>query len=243
MARCGCWRAKPKFNTGGVSLSELHHLLIQLTAFSSDLVATVKGPRKNPGSDEERKTFENALREYADNEIQNHTAHFVVPPLQPQTYFYKQTGVVSSLATAPFTSALASRSTSRSSGTDSLPITPANELPASPNRTDAQPASSANISASQISLVSLGMPLAFPDFSVTDDTETCLLHTEQRVDLYPLSHHRHQTAFRTTPGVGPQDKSFPEVFIEELFEEGDTAKRLAELQRRSPKKRKISSRP
>jgi len=172
-------------------------------------VATVN-PCQNPGSEEERKTLENALREYAENEIQKHTAHFVAPPLQPRTSFYRQTSVVSSLATTPFASTLASRSTSRSSGTDSLPITPANELPASPTNNDAR---------------------------------TCLLHMEQHVDLYLRSHHRHQIALRPTPGAGPQDKSFPDGFIEELFEEGDAAKRLAELQQRSPKKRKFSSGP
>ena len=71
MARCGCRRAKPKFSAGDVSLSELYHLL---TTFSSDVMAAVKRPSQDPGSEEERKALENFLRRYADNEIQGHAA-------------------------------------------------------------------------------------------------------------------------------------------------------------------------
>jgi len=66
---------------------------------------------------------------------------------------------------------------------------------------------------------------------------------EQLADLYLLSHHRHKTVPHPTPGIDPHDKSFSDRLIEELFEEGDVAKGLAELQRHSPKKRKISLKP
>jgi hypothetical protein len=66
---------------------------------------------------------------------------------------------------------------------------------------------------------------------------------EQLVDLHLLSHHRHQTPCHPTLGADLQDKSFSDRFIEELFEEGDAAKRLTELQRHSPEKRRGSPRP
>jgi len=66
---------------------------------------------------------------------------------------------------------------------------------------------------------------------------------EQLVDLYLLSRHLYQTTCDTVSSADPQDKSFSDRFVEELFEEGDAAKRLVDLQRRSPKKRKVSWRP
>jgi len=63
---------------------------------------------------------------------------------------------------------------------------------------------------------------------------------EQLVDLYLLSHHLHQTVCDTGSGADPQDKSFSDRFVEELFEEGDAAKRLVDLQRRSPREGKVS---
>ena len=56
---------------------------------------------------------------------------------------------------------------------------------------------------------------------------------EERVDLYLLSHHQHQTACDAASSTDPQDKSFSDGFLEELFEEGDAARRLVELQQRS----------
>jgi hypothetical protein len=66
---------------------------------------------------------------------------------------------------------------------------------------------------------------------------------EQLVDLYLLSHHRYRAACDTVSSADLQDKLFPESFVEELFQEGDAAKRLIELQRHSPKKGKVSWRP
>jgi len=63
-----------------------------------------------------------------------------------------------------------------------------------------------------------------------------LLHMEQLVDLYLLSHHRHQAAYETASGVVPWDGPFSDRFVDELFEEGNAAKSLVELQQRSPKK-------
>ena len=62
---------------------------------------------------------------------------------------------------------------------------------------------------------------------------------EQLVDLYLLSHHRYQAAYETASGVTPWDGPFSDRFMDELFEEGNAAKSLVELQRHSPKKGKI----
>ncbi|KAF9647604.1 hypothetical protein BDM02DRAFT_3270138 [Thelephora ganbajun] len=205
------------------------------------LAAAAKSLCQDPGSEDERKALENVLQKCTDNEIQKHAAHLAALPLQSQIPSHRQTSAASSLDTTPFASALASRSTSRSSGTDSLPITPATELPTPPNKNNAQRTVGANIPASQISSVP-HTSSAFHETSVTDDVEARLLYMEQLVDLYLLSHHRHETTCDTVSGADSQDKSFSDGFVEELFEEGDAAKKLVELQRHPPGKRKISLR-
>ena len=57
-----------------------------------------------------------------------------------------------------------------------------------------------------------------------------MLRTEQLVDLYLPSHHRHQAVCDVGSSADRQDKLFSDRFVEELFEEGDAAKRLVEMQ-------------
>jgi hypothetical protein len=70
--------------------------------------------------------------------------------------------------------------------------------------------------------------------------ETPLSPTEELVGLDLLSHHPHRTVCDDKPSADPQDKSFSDRFLEELFEEGDAARRLIESERRSPEGGKLS---
>lgn len=239
MARCDCRRIELKFDEGNVGLSELHHSLPWLTASPSALAAAAKSLCQDPGSEEERHAFEDVLRKCADSEIQKHADHLAALPLQLQIPRGRQNSAVSSLATTPFASTLVSRSTSRSSGTDSLPITPATEVLDPLNGISTRRETDTDLVASRALSVSHTTTLAFRKASATDDVEARLLHMEQLVDLYLLSHHRHQAARDTALSANPWVKSFSKSFVEELFEEGDTAKRLVELQR-APEKGKVS---
>jgi len=141
----------------------------------------------------------------------------------------RQASTVSSLATTPFASTLVSRSTSQSSEIYSLPITPPTELPTLAN---IRRAVAGNISLPQFSSTSNAMPFAASHkVPTTDDVETPLLNVEQLADLHATSHlTQHQTTCDTGSSAYPQDKSLSDKFVEELFEEGDAAKRLVELQ-------------
>jgi hypothetical protein len=126
-----------------------------------------------------------------------------------------------SLATTPFSSTLGSRSTSQSSGADSWPITP--EQAVGPDA----------ITSSRASSDSYTTPSAPREELVVQDAEDSLAHMEEVVDLYLLSRDRHRPAHDAVPSTELQDGTFPDDFLEELFEEGDAAKRLVELQRYS----------
>ena len=179
-----------------------------------------------------QKILENTLKKRADDQVQYHTAGAVVLPSQVRPSPSRQTSAVSSLATTPFASTLGSRSTSQSSETDSLPITPANELPTTLNGSNTQQIVGSHISTSRVSSVPHGI-------SATENAEAPLSQMEELVDLYLLSHHTaHDAASSTDPG----DELFSDEFLKELFEEGDAARRLVELQRRSPEGGKSSFR-
>ena len=182
----------------------------------------------------EQGALENALRERIDNEIRNHPVDLADLPLRNQLPLEKQPDAVSSLATTPFSSTLASRSTSQSSGTDSLPITPGIELPTPLDGSGSQQAIRPRISASRAPSVSNTTSSAYDGTSVTEDGEVRVSHVEEFVDLY----------FRgTESSVDPQDRSFSDRFLEELFEEGDAAKELIRLQGPYPKKREVRCGP
>ena len=241
MASCDRRRAESEFDEGDVSPSQPYHSLAWLMFFlsffpPSALAAAARSLCQDPSSDEERKGLEDVLQKCADNEIQRHAARLAALPFQLRYPSHERSSVVSSLASTPFTSTLVSRSTSRTSGTDSLPVTPGTELPIPLDIIDAQRITGASTAASQFPTVSHATSFDLRQTLVADDVEARLSHMEQLVDLYLLSHHRHRAAHGTALGVDPLDGSFSDRFVDELFEEGDAAKSLIELQRCSPKK-------
>jgi hypothetical protein len=180
-----------------------------------------------------------ALQKCLDDETKPHAAHITVLPLDTQ--FPPPSTVSSSLVTTPFASTLGSRSTSQSSETGSLPITPA-ELTTSIDRSNTEQALGPSIPSSQVP-VSHATPFDSHKISATGDTEDHLSRMEELVDLYLLSHHGRQDAGDAASSTDPQDKSFSDGFLEQLFEEGEAAKRLVELQHRLPEGEKLHSMP
>lgn len=205
-------------------------------SFFSALAAAEHPICQGLGSGEKRNALEVALQKCVDDETQQQAADVVVLPLHPR--FPRQASTVSSLATTPFASTLGSRSTSQSSETESLPITPAAELSTPLCRTNAERAVGTDISSSQAA-VSHATPSASHEVSSTGDAETHLSHLEELVDLYLLSHQKRQAGCDAEPSTDPQDRSFSDGFLEELFEEGEAAKKLVELQRLVPEGGKL----
>ena len=232
MGKSSYLRVEPRFDAGDVSFPK------SITRSSSlQFFAAVASNLHRDSGSEEQKILESAVQKCIDNEIEKPPAYFTALPSQPQIPFHGQFGVVSSSITTPSASTLVSRSTSRSSGTDSLPITPANELPTLLDGTDSRQGP-----ASQVAPAFHKNP-SLHGASAIGNTE---VHPSQMqmVQLGYLDRpcHRQQTPCYATPSPDAQDELFPNGFIEELFAEGEAAKRLVELQQDLPKK-KVSLRP
>lgn len=199
--------------------------------FSSPVETTLF---QDPDLGEKRGTFEDGLQKRVDDEIQQGVAHLPALPLQAPSPSPRYPSSVSSLATTPFASTLGSRSTSQTSGTDSLPITPAAESPSAPlDGTDTQPVVGREVSVSQVSASHI-TPLASREVPAPGDAEARLSHMEEFVEHYLLSHHARRIAHDTVSSTDPQRGTFSDGFLEELFEEGEAARKLVELQRCVP---------
>lgn len=186
--------------------------------------------------------FEDGLQKCVDDEAQQGIAHLPTLPLQAPSLPPRYPSTASSLATTPFASTLGSRSTSQTSGTDSLPITPAAELPSAPlNGTDTQLVVGRDAPASQASASHI-TPLTSREVSATEDAEARLSQIEELVELYLLSHRSRQVAHDTVSSTDPQRRALSDGFLDELFEEGEAAKKLIELQRCVPEG-EVSSMP
>ena len=159
---------------------------------------------------------EDAPENHAGSGIHGGPAHLA--PIQSQSRSPLRAASVS-LATTPFSSTLGSRSTSQSSGADSWPITPAAELPAPLGQVNMQQA-------------------VDPDVMITSSRTSSDSYTTPSVPrdvpvLYLLAHDRPRAVYDAVPSTELEDGTFSDEFLEELFEEGDAAKRLVESQRYS----------